>query len=234
MTQDDQRNQAGGAVISEAPARRAWLRQQLGAAGIGLRFLPTQGRKRGAILPEYRSPLLLDTVGMEPAVLAALLADLNVLRPQAATLAIVDPGDLLAQRLVPLCSVVYAIAADSAIPALLPWVRYPGLVGNERLAGAAPVTLGFTPPPLTITDSDLLAIIAELSSAGTLDEAAHASMLSPRTFYRKLGAARVAAGLPATTSLPQRITPADLSTLLIAALSQPPACDVLETPPSAT
>ncbi len=214
--QDTSRRTPGGAVISQ---RQRWLRPQLAAAEVGCRFLPIQGGRRGEILPPLRPPLVLDTAEMQPSFLAALLSEINVVRPLLPTIAIVDANDVLAQRLASLCSMIYAIVADTRLSTLPFLIRNPGRVGKDRLPHVRPAAVGFTPPPFDVTDVDLLAIVAELGGARNLDEVAHATGVSLPTLNRKLKNVRSAMGLP-RGAVTKRPTPDDLASQLIAALRQ--------------
>ena len=219
MTQHEQRQAPGGAVIS---LRQRWLRAQFAQLGVGCRFLPMQGTQRGAVLPPLRPPLVLDTAGLEPTLLAAVLADLHALRSPLPTLALVAPDDELAQRLVPLCQMVYAVVADTQlawVPLLLHQV---GLVGPARGPQARPAMLGYRPPSVTLTDADLLELLAELPTARTLAEVAQATHLALPTVHRKLGRARAALGIVRSPGR-KRATPPELATELIAALRRPDA-----------
>ncbi len=216
LSQHPYRKTPGGAVISQ---RQHWLREQFAAAEVSCRFLLIQGRKRGEILPPLRPPLVLDTVGLEPALLAALLSDINVVRPTLPTIAIVDASDVLAQRLVSLCSMIYAIVADTQLATMQPLIRNPGRVGKDRLAHVRPATVGFAPPVFNVTDVDLLAIVAELGGARNLDEVAQATGVSLPTLNRKLKHVRAAMGLLRGAGT-KRPTPDDLASQLIAALRQ--------------
>jgi hypothetical protein len=187
------RSTMGVAALS---ARRGWLGPRLRHARIGARFLLAQSEEPGTILPVMRSPCLLDTGGLSPRQLMPLLSGLA--RAPIATLALVDPADLVAQRLLALCPAVYALASDSdSLSNLLPWLQHMGAVGSERLLTLAPLRIGLSPlPPPHLTDADLLGILMSLMAATTMREAAERSGCAPRTFFRKLAQVRAALGLP--------------------------------------
>jgi hypothetical protein len=216
--QRSQRRQPGGAVIS---VRQPWLRAQLADLGVGVRFLPLQGARRGELLPALRPPLLLDTAELDPALLAAILAELHRARPALPTVALIAPNDALAQRLVPLCGMIYAVVVDTQLALVPPLLRQVGLVGQQRGPQARLATLGFLPPAVTVTDADLLSILAELPAARALSEVAQATHLSLPTVHRKLKAARAALGI-ARPPGQKRPTPPELAVEFIAALRQPP------------
>ncbi|HEY0735245.1 MAG TPA: hypothetical protein VGD69_10100 [Herpetosiphonaceae bacterium] len=215
-------------MLTSSVARQRWLRQALDVAGIAHWVVLLQDTERGRMLPPFAGPLLLDTVGFERPVLAALLAELHDRRSPLPTLALVAPDDLAAQQVCLLCSGVYAVAADTIpLADLRLWFRYVGLVGPERLASVQPACLGCTPVPLSIRDGDLLRILTELPRAATIQQAAAACVMSERTLKRKLTTLRVALGIPATGVTRHR--PPGLAALLWTALgSQAEAWPVLD------
>lgn len=184
------------AVLTASVARHRWLRQTLDAAGIAHWVVLLQDRQRGRMLPSFDGPLLLDTVGFERPVLAALLAELHDRRAPLPTLVLVAPDDLAAQRLSLFCSAVYAVASETLpLADLCLCFRYVGLVGPARLTSVQPACLGMTPASLPIRDGDVLHILAELPHASTIQQAAAACVMSERTLKRKL---MMALGIPAT------------------------------------
>lgn len=215
--QRDRTTYNGVAVLAATVARQRWLRQALDAAGIAHWVVLLQDTQRGRMLPPFSGPFLLDTVGFERSVLAALLAELHVRRPSLPTVALVAPDDLAAQQVCLLCSAIYAVAADTVpLADLRLWFRYVGVVGPERLAAVQPACLGCTPAPRPLLDGDMLRILAELPYAQTIQQAAGACAMSERTLKRKLTTMRLALGIPARGLTRHR--PRALAALLWAAL----------------
>jgi hypothetical protein len=225
MSAPKQRQATGGAVIS---LRRDWLRPRLTDLGVGLRFLLLQGERCGELLPALRPPLVLDTVGLEPTLLAAVLAELHEACPPLPTLALVASDDYLAQRLVPLCAAIAAVVADTQLAWVPLLLRDPGLVSMARPAAVAPATLGVSPPPRRGLEPAVLGLLAALPTARTVTEAATLSRSTPRTVYRRLHQARVALDVTRSPGT-KRLTPPELATKLIAALRRWPDAEVTPT-----
>jgi hypothetical protein len=218
------RRHTGVAVLAGSMERQRSLRMALDAAGIAHWMVLLQDTRRGLMLPPIDGPLLLDTVGFERSLLAAVLAELHDRRSPLPTLALVGPDDLAAQRLSLLCSAVYAVAS-AMIPLvdLRLWFRYVGMVGSQRLVSVQPACLGFTPALLPVHDADLLRILAELPQAATMGQVAAACGLSERTFKRKLMTVRMALGIAANGLTRSR--PRELAALVWTALAAPSAGD---------
>lgn len=140
-------------------------------------------------------------------------------QPPLPTVAIVDANDILAQRLVSLCSMMYVIVADTRLETVLLLVRHSGLVSKSRLPTVRHAVVGFTPSPFKVPDADLLCIVAELGAAKRFDEVAENMGVSLQTLQRKLKNVRSAMGLP-TRSVTKRLTPHDLAVQLVEVLRQ--------------
>ncbi len=223
--QRDLRSLVGGAVVSE---RRAWLREQLQAAGIGFRFLLLQSTTRGNIIPALLPPVIIDTVGMPLATVVGLFDDLQAMKPLPPTVVVVAPEAVGQQRLALLCPAVYALVTDALLPNLRPLITHMGVVGRQRYSGVVPLCLGFTPAPLArAVDATVIPVLAVLTASRTFDEAAATMTMSTRTLHRKLATLRTQLGLPSATST--RYRPQEVVDALLDAIADASSCEASRT-----
>jgi hypothetical protein len=210
----ERRRELGVALLTD---RVELLRPRLYDAGIANRaFLLQDDEKKP--LPDIRSPLLLDTVGLAlPDLFAVLLA---VQREAITTLALVNPSDIRLHRLLPLCAAVRVIISDAIdLAHLPPFTRH---LDDTPQHGAAlpPVWVGLrAPPQLTPPLSpQILRLLNELPCCKDHDMVAAACGMSRATLMRLLADARKALGMPAGTSA--RYRPPVLATAILAALAE--------------
>jgi hypothetical protein len=213
----DRRLQPGVAICTERPA---WLLPRLADVQIRTRHLAIQADAAGrAVLPEARSPVVLDTVGLEPLRLVELLLDL-LRRPQV-TVALVSDTARAAAHLVQLCPAVVLVLDTTGVvqdTALFARLRDP----FWALARLEPYTARMTqhwldPHPQPIFANVLiLRVLTALAHTRTLGETARVCAMSRATLKRYLQQARVEVSLPPASQL--RLAPPRLATRLLQAL----------------
>lgn len=194
------------------------------AAGLPARVLSVQS---GPAWPEHRPPVLLDTIGLPVEELVVLLARPPRLgtapvaraaeRPFARVVALADPADCCALRLLGLCPAVELVCAEN--PAgLVRWLVYLEQRVVARSRGGQTIWL-IEPPADAPLAAELLPILAALLVSPSNSEVAARCGLSDSTLYRTLRAIRTSLGLPASAT--GRLDPADLFERIIARLSDP-------------
>jgi hypothetical protein len=135
------------------------------------------------VLPATSAPLLLDTTGMEVALIAMLLDDLERYQRERnkIPLLIIPPAAVGVRHLVAsgsLCCVV--IAANAPAETIVRWASAP----VQMMEGQVWVKLA--PPRLPHLDPRLIPLLAALSRAHNIGQAAEWCYLSQRTVYNIL------------------------------------------------
>lgn len=206
----------GVAVISW---RRPWISQHLQAAGASSRhIIPQLGP---SLLPAFRPPLLLDTVGMPLPLLVAILWELSQGRDVTPTLALLPLNQPGLARLLTLPLAVNVLIADTVPTDTLGlWLRLAPQL-ERRSASASPAIVGLGPPPADLLNLpahtlDALHALAPYGSAppASITEAAERAGMSRRLFCYQLAAIRAVVGLPST----RRYRPSALAAAICEAL----------------
>lgn len=180
----DRRSAPGVALVTQRAGALKW---RYAAAGIACAVHPVQP---DTTWPSYRPPVVLDTIGMDAAVLTQLLAT----APASPVIALVEPDDYRALRLCGLCPAVRLICADD--PAVLRiWLRHLGGMSDGQTVGAVAAWLVPPPPPCPLDPLVLPIIAALLTSVCTADAAAQVGLIEA-TLFRLLRQARGALDLP--------------------------------------
>jgi hypothetical protein len=212
---DERRKTQGVAIVT---ARAEYIKPRCLAAGIAARALTVQ---EGPAWPEYRPPLVLDTVGLPVEVLVALLADPPRMKspkanersaaplsglpaelakaqkdaaPFAALVALADAEDWRTLRLLALCPAVQLICPADPLE-LRPWIRHLAMVQTLRRAAPAPAWR-ISPPPSLRLDPLLLPALAALQVSPSVRAAAERCDVSESTMSRLLRATRGVLGMP--------------------------------------
>jgi hypothetical protein len=199
----ERRNSSGLAVVTTV-GRAAQIERQTRATGIPTRILMVQD---GPTWPVLRPPALLDTISLLPDVLVALLAN----TPPSPLIALADPVDWRALRLLALCPAVRLITADDTA-ALRMWVCHLASVLPPRATQATPVWLVPAPAPLALHPV-LLSVLAALLSSPSYTIAAVQCQVSESTIYRVLRATRATLELP--HGAVARFRPAELAARIL-------------------
>ena len=183
------RRQPGVAIVTTRPAVIAARYQNL---AVPFRVLLVQP---GPSWPAYRPPVVLDTIGLTPTALLTLLDAVPLPpRPIVAALAIADPLDWCALRLLRLCPAIGVICPDD-----------PALVGRWLASVVRTITASklhrttvwvMSPPPTLRLDPLLLPVLAALHTSTTVQAAAARTGLSESTLARLLRETKAALGLP--------------------------------------
>jgi hypothetical protein len=214
----ERRSHQGIALLS---MRRVALTLRLAAVHVPVRhLLPQLGPP---IVPEFRPPLLLDTIEMPLPLLVTILWEVSRARTAMPTLALVPPDRPGVARLAALSRSVHALIADDVPDATLGlWVRMAPQFGR-RSASVAPVEVGLPAlpagmGPLPAFTLDVIHALVPFGGrpAATLTEAAQRVGVSRRLFCYQLAALRAVVGLPAD----RRYRPPNLAAALCAALAQ--------------
>ena len=194
------------------------------AAGLPARVLSVQS---GPAWPEHRPPVLLDTIGLPVEELVVLLARPPRLgtapvaraaeRPFARVVALADPADCCALRLLGLCPAVELVCAESP-QGLARWLAYLEQRVVARSRGGQAIWL-IEPPADAPLEPALLPLLAALLVLPSYSDVAARCGLSDSTLYRTLRAIRTGLGLP--TSATGRLEPAELSVKILARLADP-------------
>ncbi len=124
-------------------------------------------------------PLVIDVETYEPLPLVKLLVQLNMI--DQPVLALVDPANVGARRLLVLCRAVTVIADNPRTLAI--YLR--SMTPIPRTA-VRRVWLRVIPPHLPVADADILRIIATLAEAPTMEVAAEQIHIARRTLFRRL------------------------------------------------
>lgn len=217
----ERRIQKGVAVVTRRP-------RQIGlyceTAGLPARVLSVQS---GPAWPEHRPPVMLDTIGMPVEELVVLLArpprlqaapiERAAERAFAPVIALADPADCHAMRLLGLCPAVELVCAENTV-GLARWLAYLEQQAVARSRGGQTIWL-VEPPADAPLEPELLALLAALLVSPSYSDVAARCGLSESTLYRTLRAIRTSLGLPASTT--GRLEPADLFGRIIARLADP-------------
>jgi hypothetical protein len=176
------------------------------------------------LLPDFRPPLLLDTTGLALPTLVSVLVALQ--RQALTTLALVAPTDIRLLRLLPLCSAVRVIAADTPdLTCLAPFTRHLYCIQASLPPTSTPAWVGLVPPPdlKPKLAPFLLPALAALQCAPDLKVAAKACAvaanrkISRATLLRLLSSTRTALGMPAGAAA--RYRPPVLAAAILDALA---------------
>lgn len=220
--QHERRNHLGIAVVTNRPRQISHYCQ---SAGLSARMLSVQS---GPAWPDHRPPVLLDTIGLPVNELVALLARPPRLsappaaRPAAEprfapVMAVADPSDWRALRLLRLCPAIELVCSEN--PAgLVRWLAY--LEHRVLAHPRADQTVWLVePPPDRSVDQALLPILAALLLSPSYSEVAARCNLSESTLYRSLRAIRHELGLPPSSAA--RLEPGLLYERIIERLTEP-------------
>ena len=212
ITTTERRKQRGVAIVT----MRSSIKWRYESAGIPNGIYSVQDGNRW---PDYRPPLVLDTIGMPPQVLVDLLAN----PPQAKKerlpfemrlsacselqtskllekpqyvpiIALAHPSDWRALRLLELCSTMQMVCPDE--PAKFQgWLRHLDAIVPAR-SGAPLTAWMLDPAPDLKLDPLLLPALAALRVAPSIHSAADSCKVSESTMARMLRATRATLGLP--------------------------------------
>ena len=185
---------------------------------VRVRMMVPQSSERGAVIPAFRPPFLLDLVGIPVLMTAAILRDLAVMATWPQTIVLLASGDRAGWTLARSCPAVRVIVeAGTPVADWLPWLRYPLVTRPYH-----PVIVGKVMPADGATPYDvrLLHLLVALRSADTMRTAAERACIARRTFYHWLSEIRDLLGLPAAQHT--RFHPESLLHALIAALAAGP------------
>lgn len=218
MTWAKRRGAAGVAVVTTPKSAIVPILERI---GLPHRTLLVQ--ESGA-LPLMRPPILLDTLGLRPLVLARVLDNLAGGRLHGwkagqpiPTIAIVGVRAYAHQRLLACSPAIAAVISEQVNPLTLPVCMHHiehGPIDQRH----GPLWFGLSAPGLPEPRPDLCGLLLALGSAAKLHDVAAAWHVSRATFFRRLDAVCAALGL----ARPAPGCPAErwLATLL-EALEQP-------------
>lgn len=174
------------AAVWVVTGRGGVLRGAGASVGLRVKVVPVQD---GPTWPTLCPPVVIDTIGMAPSVLVALLVD----APPAPLVALAAAADWRTLRLLESCPAVGVISP--VLTATLPiWLRHLDGVRVDR-GGSAPIWL-LPRPPLPPLGWRVMRVLHALQASTTLRAAAQRCGMSESSLYRLLRATRVAVGLP--------------------------------------
>jgi hypothetical protein len=199
----ERRNTTGLAVVTTV-GRAAQIERLVRATEMSARILMVQD---GPAWPMLRPPTLLDTIGLLPEVLVALLAT----SPPSPLVALADPADWRALRLLALCPAVRVIMADD-MATLRRWVGHLASLLPRYRTRAEPVWLVPAPAPLPLHPL-VLPVLAALLSSPSYTMAAVRCQVSESTIYRVLRTTRATLKLP--PGAVARFRPAELAARIL-------------------
>jgi hypothetical protein len=203
MITNERRTRNGVAIVTQRPD----LKVRYTAAGIPCGVYAVQPN---VTWPAHRPPVVLDTIGMPPAVLTQLLAT----APAHPLIAIAEAHDYRALRLCAWCPTVQMIGPDE--PALVRrWLRHlAGMVPHQTYG--APIAWLMPPPRLYRLEPSALPILAALLSSPSISRVAERVGMPESSLHRQLRKMRMILDLPLGARA--RYRPEQLGMLILARL----------------